>query len=128
MLVEDNEINQEIALALLRDMGAEVDVANNGEEGVRAFMQNDYSLILMDVRMPIMDGLEATRQIRASAKHDAATVPIIAMTANAMSGDREKSLEAGMDAHITKPIDIVELESTLAFWLLRAREMPGGDS
>ncbi len=109
LLVEDNAINQEIALAVLADLGARVDVADNGEEGVRAFLSNDYALILMDVRMPVMDGLEATRSIRASGKHDALSVPVIAMTANAMREDRQASREAGMNGHIAKPIDVEEL-------------------
>ncbi|MDL2209182.1 response regulator [Desulfovibrio sp. OttesenSCG-928-O18] len=118
LLAEDNEINQEIAQSILSDLGAVVDVANNGEEGVNAFMAKDYAVILMDVRMPVMDGLEATRRIRASGKHDAATVPVIAMTANAMREDRETSKEAGMNGHIAKPIDMDELQSQL-FALLR---------
>ena len=113
LLVEDNSINQEIALAILHDLGADVDVAHNGEEGVRAFLAKDYSLILMDVRMPVMDGLEATRVIRASSKHDARSVPIIAMTANAMMEDRQASSEAGMNGHIAKPIDMAELRTVL---------------
>ena len=113
LLVEDNSINQEIALAILTEIGARVDVANNGEEGVAAFLQRDYSLILMDVRMPVMDGLEATRAIRSSGKHDAQTVPIIAMTANAMLEDRQVSREAGMNGHVAKPIDLAELTTVL---------------
>ncbi len=113
LLVEDNAINQEIALAVLAELGASVDVADNGEEGLAAFLAKDYDLILMDVRMPIMDGLEATRAIRASAKHDAAGVPIIAMTANAMREDREACEAAGMNGHIAKPIDMAELRDTL---------------
>ncbi len=113
LLVEDNEINQEIALALLADLGAETDVAENGEEGVKAFEAKDYDIILMDVRMPIMDGLEATRRIRASAKHDARSVPIVAMTANAMREDREAGEAAGMNAYVAKPIDIDELKHVL---------------
>jgi signal transduction histidine kinase/ActR/RegA family two-component response regulator len=113
LLVEDNAINQEIAVTILSELGAQVDTADNGEEGLRAFLEKDYSLILMDVRMPIMDGLEATRRIRASAKHDAAVVPILAMTANAMLDDREASRDAGMNGHIAKPIDVDELKSAL---------------
>ncbi len=113
LLVEDNAINQEIALAVLEDLGAAADVADNGEEGVQAFLRHDYSLIFMDVRMPIMDGLEATRRIRASSKHDAATVPIVAMTANAMREDREAGKEAGMNGHVAKPIDVSELKRVL---------------
>ena len=113
LLVEDNVINQEIAVYLLEEMGAVVDVANDGEEGVQAFLNKDYSIILMDIRMPILDGLEATRRIRASGKHDALSVPIIAMTANVMHEDRESSRNAGMNAHIAKPIDMIEMRKIL---------------
>jgi CheY-like chemotaxis protein len=113
LLVEDNEINQEIAVAILEELGVTADLANNGKEAVEAFLKNDYALILMDVRMPIMDGLEATRIIRASGKQDAAAIPIIAMTANAMREDREATREAGMNGHIAKPINVMELKNTL---------------
>jgi signal transduction histidine kinase/ActR/RegA family two-component response regulator len=113
LLVEDNEINQEIALALLSEFGAAVDLAENGEAGVATFMRADYDLIFMDIRMPIMDGLEAARRIRASSKHDAVSVPIIAMTANAMREDIEESRAAGMNGHIAKPIDVRELTHAL---------------
>ncbi len=113
LLVEDNTINQEIALALLHETGATVETAVNGEEAVRAFQEKEYAVIFMDVRMPVMDGLEATRRIRASGKHGAATIPIIAMTANAMQEDREATKEAGMNGHIAKPIDVDELAKVL---------------
>jgi signal transduction histidine kinase/ActR/RegA family two-component response regulator len=113
LLAEDNEINQEIAVAVLEELGAAVDIANNGAEAVAAFEKRDYSVIFMDIRMPLMDGLEAARHIRAGAKHDAATVPILAMTANAMQEDREASLAAGMNGHISKPIDIMEIKKAL---------------
>jgi CheY-like chemotaxis protein len=113
LLVEDNAINQEIAAAILNELGAEVDVADNGEEGLDAFLHKDYSLILMDIRMPIMDGLDAARAIRSSGKADAKTVPIIAMTANVMKEDREESDKAGMNGHISKPIDLAELKNTI---------------
>ena len=122
LLVEDNEINQEIARTILTELGAQVDVAHNGEEGVNAFLARNYALIFMDVRMPVMDGLEATRRIRASHKHDATTVPIIAMTANAMQEDREATKNAGMNGHIAKPIDVNELKSALFHWL-RANQL-----
>lgn len=109
LVVEDNLINQEIAVAVLTEMGAKVDVANNGEEGLQAFLNNDYDTIFMDMRMPVMDGLEATRQIRASHKHDARTVYIVAMTANVMQEDKEASLKAGMNGHVGKPLDMTEL-------------------
>jgi signal transduction histidine kinase/ActR/RegA family two-component response regulator len=113
LLVEDNAINQEIALAVLSELGAAVETMENGEEGLNAFLRKDYSLIFMDIRMPVMDGFEAARRIRASSKHDALTVPIIAMTANAMKEDREASSEAGMNGHISKPIDIIEIKNIL---------------
>ncbi len=109
LLVEDNLVNQEIALAVLEEFGIEADVADNGKEGVEAFMKNDYALILMDMRMPIMDGVEATLIIRDSNKHDAKSVPIVAMTANAMEEDREESTAIGMNGHIAKPIDMDEV-------------------
>ena len=122
LLVEDNEINQEIARTILTELGAQVDVAENGEEGVAAFLARNYALIFMDVRMPVLDGLEATRRIRASHKHDATTVPIIAMTANAMQEDREATKNAGMNGHIAKPMDVNELKSVMFQWLKAARE------
>jgi signal transduction histidine kinase/ActR/RegA family two-component response regulator len=113
LLAEDNAINQEIAEAVLSELGISVDIANNGQEAVEAFLAKDYSLIFMDIRMPIMDGYEAVRRIRAASKHDALTVPVIAMTANAMQEDREACLAAGMNGHISKPIDIQEIKATL---------------
>ena len=117
LLVEDNEINQEIAVALLENMGASVDVADNGVEGVQCFTQKDYDVILMDIRMPIMDGFTATAHIRNSGKHNAADVPIIAMTANAMAEDRKACSDAGMNGHISKPIAIEQLVQELSLWL-----------
>ncbi len=116
LLVEDNEINQEIALEVLRGMGATVVLANHGAEAVSIFEKQDVDLILMDIQMPIMDGLTASREIRKSAKPYAQTIPIIAMTAHAMTGDKEKSLQAGMNDHITKPLNIDELYNVLLFW------------
>ena len=117
LLVEDNEINQEIGVALLEHMGASVDVADNGVEGVQWFMQKDYDVILMDIRMPEMDGYTATSSIRNSGKHDAATVPIVAMTANAMAEDRKACTDAGMNGHISKPITVEQLVQELALWV-----------
>jgi two-component system sensor histidine kinase/response regulator len=93
----------------------ETAVAVNGEEGVRCVKQFEYDLVLMDLQMPVMDGLEATRQIRALPAYR--TLPILAMTANAMAGDRERSLAAGMNDHVTKPIDPDELFDVLLRWL-----------
>jgi signal transduction histidine kinase/CheY-like chemotaxis protein len=125
LLVEDNEINQEIARTLLTDLGATVDIAENGEEAVKAFLRQDYDLIFMDLRMPVMDGLEATEKIRGNGKHDAATVPIIAMTANAMREEVEQSLAAGMDGHIAKPIDVTAMKNIM-FSCLVGAEHPAG--
>ncbi len=112
LLAEDNEINQEIALELLRGFGAEVDLAVDGQQAVNAAVQTAYDLILMDIQMPIMDGYEATRQIRAATPPNLA--PIIAMTANAMKEDRDRCLAAGMNGYIAKPIDLAELKQVLA--------------
>lgn len=116
LLAEDNELNQEIALGVLEALGMTVVIADNGAEAVRMWLQEDFALILMDIQMPVMDGLAATMRIRNSGRPRAKTIPIIAMTANAMQGDREKSLEAGMNDHITKPLDMAELRAVLAHW------------
>ncbi|WP_153914516.1 response regulator [Shewanella sp. TC10] len=115
LLVEDNDINQEIALELLHMAGLEVSCACNGQEAVDMALEHEYAAILMDIQMPIMDGYEATRKIRES-KH-LQKLPIIAMTANAMSGDREKCEAAGMDDHIPKPINPQQVFQTLAKWI-----------
>ena len=116
LLVEDNELNQEIAVGLLDLMGITPVIANNGEEAVALCEEEDFDLIFMDIQMPVMDGLEATRRIRACEKPGAKIVPIIAMTANAMTGDRHKSLDVGMNDHVTKPISYAELVDTIRRW------------
>jgi len=103
LLVEDNEINMELAIELLSDVGIEVDTASNGLIGVQKINENKYDLVLMDIQMPELDGLSATREIRRQEKF--ASLPILAMTAHAMKGEYEKSIAAGMNDHITKPID-----------------------
>ena len=145
LLVEDNDINRQVAVELLEQMGVSVDIAVNGKTALEALRAERYDLVLMDIQMPVMDGLEATRLIRASDRDvplhetDAAdqidrpgppaesgtsngkgsppSIPIVAMTAHAMSGDREKSLAAGMNDHITKPIDPEVLFSVLLKWI-----------
>jgi len=117
LLAEDNEINREIALELLDLFGFSADSAANGREAVEAALHKEYDLILMDIQMPEMDGFEATRQIRASGKAGADSIPIIAMTANAMETDKEKSRQAGMNDHVSKPIDPSLLYKTLRRWL-----------
>ena len=119
LLVEDVEINREIVTALFEDTGIVFDYAENGQIAVGKFKegQDKYSLIFMDVQMPIMDGLEATRQIRAFGTTQAKDIPIIAMTANAFSKDIESCIEAGMNGHISKPIDFDEVVEKLLDYL-----------
>ena len=117
LICEDNALNQEIACALLEEQGAQTVSTANGKEGVEAFRASDphsFDAILMDVRMPVMDGLEATRAIRALDRPDAATVPIVAMTADAFESDIQHCLDAGMNAHVAKPIDAKTLFRVLA--------------
>ena len=113
LLVDDNEINQEIVLGLLEKSNATLDIASNGQEAVDIFSKKNYSLVLMDIQMPIMDGYEATRLIRLKDKQ----IPIIALTANAMKEDVEKTKKADMQAHINKPINVNELYETLLKYL-----------
>ena len=112
LLAEDNHINCEIVKRLLTRRGLTVETAENGQIALNKYMMNaprTYDLILMDVRMPYMDGLKAARMIRASGKSDARTIPIMAMTANAYEEDIQKSMEAGMNAHLVKPVEPSEL-------------------
>ena len=115
LLVEDNAVNQELALEILQDAGLKVDVANNGAEAIEKVSQVHYDGVLMDCQMPVMDGFEATRKIRQDGRF--ADLPILAMTANAMAGDKEKCVESGMNDHIAKPIDVSQLFLTLAHWI-----------
>ena len=120
LLVEDNLINQEVAVGLLSDLGLVVECADNGLEALqcvetRVAEHLPYALILMDMQMPVMDGLEATRAIRAQAH--GATVPIVAMTANAFDDDRRRCIEAGMNDHVAKPVIPLDLFATLLRWL-----------
>ena len=103
LLVEDNEVNQKVVKAILRKRGFEVDVAGDGMRAIEALEERPYALILMDVQMPVLDGLETTRRIRADGRYE--SLPIVAMTAHAMSGDRERCLAAGMNAYLAKPVD-----------------------
>ncbi|MEX2586770.1 MAG: ATP-binding protein [Actinomycetota bacterium] len=115
LLVEDSEVNQMVARSMLEALGYEVDLRTNGADAVAAATDNDYIAILMDCLMPVMDGYEATRQIRrqeGASRH----TPIIALTASAMAGDRERCLLAGMDEHLPKPIDQQTLAEALAQW------------
>ncbi|MBN2887100.1 MAG: response regulator [Chromatiaceae bacterium] len=118
LLVEDNAINQQVALGMLKRLGWPARLATHGEEALAALREGDFSLVLMDVQMPVMDGFEATRHIRArdSGVRDPA-IPILAMTAHALSGDRERCLEAGMDDYLTKPLSLSALDAALGCWL-----------
>jgi two-component system sensor histidine kinase/response regulator len=120
LLVEDNEFNQEVALGLLKDANMSIDVAQNGEVAVRMVGAKKYDVVLMDMQMPVMDGIQATKLIRANPLFR--TLPIIAMTANVMASDREKCDEAGMNDHVDKPIDPDELFRVL----LRCIKRGGG--
>ncbi len=116
LMVEDNELNAEIAQALLADEGAKVEIATNGQEGVERFYESKpgtFDAILMDMMMPVMDGISATKAIRLLQHPDAKSIPIIAMTANAFKEDEIKCLEAGMNAHVAKPLEIEKLKQTI---------------
>ncbi|UCG08795.1 MAG: response regulator, partial [Desulfobacterales bacterium] len=134
LLVEDNEINQQVAKEILDGAGLNVTLANNGQEAVNAVKANSYDAVLMDVQMPVMDGYTATRKIRewetevrgqktedrkegSALSPQSSELPIIAMTAHAMAGDEDKSLQAGMNGHVTKPIDPDQLFASLQKWI-----------
>lgn len=119
LLVEDNELNQEVALSLLADTQMVIDVADNGAIALDKLAANDYDLVLMDMQMPVMDGIAATKEIRK--QKSLSTLPIIAMTANVMSADRERCLAAGMNDHLSKPIDPDALLATLKRWVKPAQ-------
>ena len=113
LVVEDSLVNQKLAIGLLEKHGHAVIVANNGKEAIEAWASQDFDVVLTDVQMPQMDGFEATNRIRAKERHTDTRVPIIATTAHAMRGDRERCLEAGMDDYISKPIHAAELFETI---------------
>ena len=116
LLVEDNELNREIAAFLLKDEGISVTEAEDGQQAVECFLkmpEGYYDAVLMDIMMPVMDGYQAARAIRGSGKKDAEMIPIIAITANAFAEDKRKTMEAGMDAHLSKPLNVKELMDTI---------------
>ena len=116
LLAEDNELNQEIASAILEDAGFSVEVANNGKIAVDKLKKSEpgyYQLVLMDIRMPVMDGHEAARTIRKLENPELSSIPILAMTANAFEEDKKEALASGMNGHLAKPIEVDVLFETL---------------
>lgn len=118
LLAEDEPINQEVSRQLLQDVGLQVDLAADGVEAVEMARRQAYALILMDIQMPRLNGLEATQTIRALPGHE--HIPILAMTANAFEEDRQRCLDAGMNDHLSKPVDPSRLYETLLRWLEQA--------
>ena len=115
LLAEDNRINQMLAEALLSRLGLDTECVENGRQAVEAVRQGDFSPVLMDINMPVVDGLQATREIRALADHKSA-IPIIAMTASAMDEDRQRCAAAGMNDYISKPVEEEELQRLILQW------------
>ena len=126
LLAEDNQVNQQVALAMLRKAGHAVRVAGDGRRGGRAVRAEDFDLVLMDVQMPVLDGIEATRQIRALPA-PRGRVPVVALTADAMTGAREYYLAAGMDDYLAKPIRAAALLAKLQAITAAARPVGGAD-
>jgi CheY-like chemotaxis protein len=118
LVVEDEPLNQEITRALLEDAGLQVDIVDDGMQALRRTREQAYDLILMDMQMPVMNGIESTRAIRRDSRNR--TTPIVAMTANAYTEDCQTCLDAGMDDHVPKPVEPDHLYGTLHRWL----EMP----
>ena len=132
LLVEDNDINVEVAQELLGIVGIQAETALNGQLAVDCVLEKEpgyYDLIFMDIQMPVMNGYEAARAIRSSGREDLRSIPIIAMTANAFSDDIRKARDAGMDDHISKPVDLGRLEEVLRKWIAQAgpKAKPGID-
>jgi CheY-like chemotaxis protein len=124
LLVEDNAINQKVAVRMLNRLGCDVEVAENGREALDRFARGRFDLVFMDCQMPEMDGYEATVEIRRR-ESSGGRIPIIAMTAHAMQGDRERCLRAGMSDYISKPVDMEDLRTMIECWLSK-REVPAG--
>jgi CheY-like chemotaxis protein len=124
LVAEDNVVNQKVAQRHLAKLGIHADIVGNGLEALEALRRIPYDLVLMDCQMPELDGYEATRQVRRG-EAGSANVPIVAMTANAMHGDKERCLESGMDDYIAKPVRQKELVEVIERWLPGAVEVPG---
>lgn len=127
LLVEDNELNREIALEILGEYGCAMETAENGAEAVKKIASSrpgDFDLVLMDIQMPIVDGLEATRRIRALSDPALSNVPIFAMTANAFNEDRQAAAECGMNGFLSKAIDVGELVQKIQPYLTVKEETP----
>jgi CheY-like chemotaxis protein len=125
LLVEDDAINQMVVEAMLTRLGCEVDVAEDGAAACAAAARTRYDMILMDCHMPVMDGFEATHRIRGDeAQNRAARTPIVALTADALTGDRERCLQAGMDDYITKPVSSATLAAVVERWTGRKTAPP----
>jgi CheY-like chemotaxis protein len=117
LLVEDYVINQELTMEMLRMMNCEVELSENGQDALDKFSPGKYDLVIMDIQIPEVDGYAVTKKIREQEKSSKKQTPIVALTANALEGDREKCLKAGMDDYISKPIKGETLETTLAKYL-----------
>jgi PAS domain S-box-containing protein len=128
LVAEDNPTNQEVAVGILGMLGYEADVASDGLEALEALSRSSYAAVLMDVQMPEMDGYEATREIRHREESEERHVPIIAMTANALRGDKEKALDAGMDDYVSKPVNSGELAEVLKRWMPQHEDLPEQDT
>jgi CheY-like chemotaxis protein/HPt (histidine-containing phosphotransfer) domain-containing protein len=127
--VEDNPVNQLVAVKILEKLGCRADVAGNGNEALVALLRIPYDLVLMDCQMPEMDGFEAARRIRSGgAGQGRVRIPVIAMTARAMQGDREKCLASGMNDYIPKPVDPLQLVQVLERWLGREAASPANEA
>ena len=125
MLVEDNPVNQQVAILMIEKYGCHVTPAGNGVEAIKLFKQQKFDLIFMDCQMPVMDGYEATRSIRTiEAQKNLSKTTIVAFTANAMKGDDEECKAAGMDDYVAKPVKPVDIEQILLFWLPKEKIMP----